>query len=78
MTVVSITYLAQAPEGFRLPTTIVYPIGLIVAIGAIAFFLMKISSKNNGSIIDKQARIFLACFIIYKQLYIIYIIIRNL
>ena len=47
MTAVSITYLAQAPEGFRLPTTIAYPIGLIAAIGAIAFFLMKISSKKT-------------------------------
>src|SRR5690606_13977322 len=47
MTAVSITYLAQAPEGFRLPTTIAYPIGLIAAIGAIAFFLMKTNSKKT-------------------------------
>lgn len=49
MTAVSITYLAQAPEGFRLPTTIAYPIGLIAAIGAIAFFLVKIKGQKEAS-----------------------------
>ena len=48
MTAVSITYLAQAPEGFRLPTTIAYPIGLIAAIGAIVFFLMKVGTKKKA------------------------------
>jgi len=41
MTAVSATYLMQAPEGFKLSTTIAYPVGLIVALAAIAFFLMK-------------------------------------
>lgn len=41
MTAVSITYLMQAPEGFKLPTTVAYPIGAIAAVAAIVFFLMK-------------------------------------
>lgn len=47
MTAVSATYLAQAPEGFRLPTTIAYPIGIVVAVAAIAFFLMKVNAKKK-------------------------------
>lgn len=47
MTAVSATYLAQAPEGFRLPTTIAYPIGIVVAVAAIGFFLMKVNAKKK-------------------------------
>lgn len=47
MTAVSVTYLLQAPEGFRLSTTIAYPVGVVIAIGAIAFFLVKAKSFKS-------------------------------
>lgn len=46
MTAVSITYICQAPEGFKLPTTIAYPVGALAAIAAIAFFLVKANRKH--------------------------------
>ena len=46
MTAVSATYLLQAPEGFKLATTIAYPIGLIVAIAAIVLFLIKANKEK--------------------------------
>lgn len=47
MTAVSVTYLLQAPEGFKLSTTIAYPVGVVIAIGAIAFFLVKAKSVKT-------------------------------
>lgn len=47
MTAVSSTYLLQAPEGFRLPTTIAYPVGVIVAVAAIVIFMAKASKKDK-------------------------------
>lgn len=47
MTAVSVTYLLQAPEGFKLSTTIAYPVGVVIAIGAIAFFLVKAKSFKS-------------------------------
>lgn len=48
MTAVSATYLLQAPEGFRLSTTIAYPIGIAIAIGAITLFIFKSKKKVNA------------------------------
>lgn len=48
MTAVSITYIFQAPEGFRLPTTIAYPAGIIAALAAIAIFFIKIVNKDKA------------------------------
>lgn len=48
MTAVSVTYLLQAPEGFRLSTTIAYPVGAIAAVAALAFFIMKIKSNTTA------------------------------
>lgn len=48
MTAVSATYLLQAPEGFKLSTTIAYPLGAIVAVAAIAFFLMKVKGNKTA------------------------------
>ncbi len=47
MTAVSATYLLQAPEGFRLSTTIAYPVGAVVAVAAIVIFLMKVNKQNK-------------------------------
>ncbi len=41
MTAVSITYLLQADEGFRLSTSIAYPVGVVAAVAALVFFLKK-------------------------------------
>ena len=46
MTAVSATYLMQAPEGFKLSTTIAYPVGLIVALAAIVLFLIKANKEK--------------------------------
>ncbi|HZK00610.1 MAG TPA: carbon starvation protein A [Tissierellaceae bacterium] len=45
MTAVSATYFLQAPEGLRLSTTIAYPVGVALAMGAIILFLVK--AKGN-------------------------------
>lgn len=47
MTAVSITYIFQAPEGFELPTTIAYPVGVIGAIAAMVLFIVKIVNKEK-------------------------------
>lgn len=41
MSAVSMTYILQAPEGFRLPTTISYPAGIVFAIVCLGLFLYK-------------------------------------
>ena len=48
MTAVSATYILQAPEGFKLSTSIAYPVGAVVAIGAIAFFLVKANAMKKA------------------------------
>jgi carbon starvation protein CstA len=45
MTAVSITYILVAPEGFKLSTSIAYPIGIAVAVGALAVFLTAANKK---------------------------------
>lgn len=47
MTAVSATYLLQAPEGFKLSTTIAYPVGIAIAVGAAALFLFKAKSGKT-------------------------------
>ncbi|MCM0650502.1 carbon starvation protein A [Clostridium swellfunianum] len=48
MTAVSITYILVAPEGFKLSSTIAYPIGIAVAIGALAVFLTAANKKTQA------------------------------
>lgn len=48
MTAVSVTYLLQAPEGFRLSTTIAYPVGAIAAVLALTIFIMKIKGNTTA------------------------------
>lgn len=50
MTAVSVTYLLQAPEGFKLSTTIAYPVGAIAAVAALVFFIMKIKSNTTAKV----------------------------
>ncbi|OZV11740.1 carbon starvation protein A [Tissierella sp. P1] len=46
MSAVSATYILQAPEGFRLSTAISYPLGAVIAIGALAYFIFKANGKK--------------------------------
>ncbi|EOC99471.1 carbon starvation CstA family protein [Caldisalinibacter kiritimatiensis] len=48
MTAVSITYILQAPEGFSLPTTISYPVGIVAAITALILFMKKFGKDNKA------------------------------
>lgn len=41
MTAVSVTYILQAPEGLRLPISVSYPVGLMVALLTFVYFLLK-------------------------------------
>lgn len=47
MTGVSITYIMMAPEGFKLSSMISYPVGLVVAVGALIYFLVKVNKKST-------------------------------
>ncbi|RKD31561.1 carbon starvation CstA family protein [Thermohalobacter berrensis] len=46
MTAVSVTYILQAPEGFKLSTSVSYPVGIIVALIALVTFLAKFNTKE--------------------------------
>ena len=41
MSAVSCTYILYAQEGFRLPTTIAYPVGIIFAVICLCLFLFR-------------------------------------
>lgn len=47
MTAVSVTYIMMAPEGFKLSSTISYPVGIAAAIGTLIFFLRKVNKTEN-------------------------------
>ena len=42
MSAVSVTYFFQAPECLNLPTSIAYPVGIIVAAVFLAIFIWRI------------------------------------
>lgn len=46
MTAVVTTYILQAPEGFSLPTTISYPVGIIAAVAATAAFIVYLRKQK--------------------------------
>ncbi|WP_102398710.1 carbon starvation CstA family protein [Haloimpatiens massiliensis] len=47
MTAVSITYILVAPEGFKMATSIAYPIGIAVAVASLAIFLVVANKKSK-------------------------------
>ena len=49
MSAVSVTYILQAPEGFKLPVTISYPIGIISALILFGIFLSFVIKNNTGT-----------------------------
>lgn len=52
MTAVSVTYLAQAPEGFHLSTSVAYPIGIIVAALLFVLFMVKVPKESVDTDIE--------------------------
>lgn len=50
MTAVSFTYILQAPEGFNLPTTISYPMGLVFTTLVVLLFANKVRKVMSGEI----------------------------
>lgn len=48
MTGVSITYIMMAPEGFKLSSSISYPVGFIAAIGVLIYFIKKTNKKESS------------------------------
>ncbi len=53
MTAVSITYILVAPEGFKLAPSIAYPVGIAVAVGALAVFLIAANKRLHANV-DNQ------------------------
>lgn len=49
MTAVTFTYLLQAPEGFSLPTSISYPVGLLITVGITLLFVNKVRNIRKAS-----------------------------
>ena len=45
MTAVSVTYILLAPEGFKLPASIGYPVGIAVALIAFVLYVIKVIKK---------------------------------
>lgn len=54
MSAVSVTYILQAPEGFKLSTSISYPIGIISALVLFGIFLSFVIKNNNTGATSKQ------------------------
>ncbi|MGB4408145.1 MAG: carbon starvation protein A [Sphaerochaeta sp.] len=46
MTAVVTTYILQAPEGFSLPTTISYPVGILAAVAATSAFIVFLRKQK--------------------------------
>ncbi|WP_105614065.1 carbon starvation CstA family protein [Vallitalea okinawensis] len=49
MTAVTTTYIIIAPEGFQLSSSIGYPVGLVVALGAFVLFMTKAKTNNPST-----------------------------
>lgn len=54
MSAVSVTYILQAPEGFKLPVTISYPVGIISALILFGIFFRFIIKNNNTGAKSEQ------------------------
>lgn len=54
MTAVSFTYILMAPEGFKLATSIAYPLGLMGTVLVVSLFLVK-SRAGHGSLLATAA-----------------------
>ncbi len=54
MSAVSVTYILQAPEGFKLPVSVSYPVGIVSALILFGIFLGFVIKSNNTEVPSKQ------------------------
>ncbi|MDO5707653.1 MAG: carbon starvation protein A [Andreesenia angusta] len=57
MTAVCSTYILQAPEGFRLNTSIAYPLGLAIAIIISIMMLILLKKQKGVKVVDQKRRV---------------------
>lgn len=50
MSAVSMTYILQAPEGFKLSTSIAYPVGLVFAAACLALFVVQVFIRGKDDV----------------------------
>ena len=51
MTAVTTTYIMLAPEGFKMSASVAYPVGILLAIGAFAWYLtFAMKTKSEGAV----------------------------
>lgn len=50
MSAVSATYFFSAPECLSLPTTLAYPLGIVVAILFLTLFLLAVRRRHQGAL----------------------------
>lgn len=55
MSAVSCTYILMANEGFKLSTSIAYPVGIVFAVGCLALFLWKTEIKGKGTQVEDSS-----------------------
>ena len=55
MSAVSVTYILQAEEGFRLSTSIAYPVGLVCAGLCLGIFVWRTLIVHKGDVLKPAA-----------------------
>lgn len=55
MTAVSFTYILVAPEGFKMAASIAYPVGIVIAILSLGWFLSAASKRKSLNNVQKQS-----------------------
>ena len=56
MSAVSMTYILMAPEGFRIASSIAYPIGIVFALILFAIFLWRVMPRREGALPEQVVR----------------------
>ena len=56
MTAVAFTYILMAPEGFKLATSIAYPLGLVLSLIPIGLFVKAVLNKSKGQVAVAPAK----------------------
>ncbi|WP_461615253.1 carbon starvation CstA family protein [Clostridium sp. Marseille-QA1073] len=55
MTAVAVTYILVAPEGFKIATSIAYPIGIVIAVASLVLFLTVSKKKLMSNNMEKYS-----------------------
>lgn len=50
MSAVSMTYILQAPEGFKLSTSIAYPVGIVFAVACLVLFIVQVFVRGKDDV----------------------------